>query len=853
MKLRTTLALVLVAVTAAMLPASALPASTKVTVHYQRFAADYTGWNLWLWPKGGNGAAYQFSGTDAFGVSGTFTVPGTAKVEEIGIIVRLNEWLAKDVTDDRFITKFESDGSAEIWLIQGDPTIYYTKPNIEPSIMSARVDDVRSIAVMLNRPLTPTAGASGFTISGPGSPVVQSVASKDGSKSSIRLMLTLGADLALDGTYTLAHPDFGSRTMVLGDVLASKAFSDRFTYTGNDLGNTYAPTRTSFRLWAPTAAAAKLLVYPTPDKSKPTEVEMTASASGTWVASLDGDRNGTIYNYAVLVGGGWQEAVDPYVRATTINGLRGVVVDLAKTNPATWTSERPAFSGNPTDAVFYELHVRDLSMDAASGVPAAHKGRFLALTDHGTRTPDGKTSTGIDAIKALGVTHVQLLPVYDFKTVDETRSDEFNWGYDPLNYNVPEGSYSTDAADPVTRIRELKQTIQSLHGDGLRVVMDVVYNHVFDAGASSFEQLVPGYFFRMNADGTYGNATGVGNEVASERSMARKFILDSVQYWTREYHLDGFRFDLMGVLDVTTMQQVRSALDAIDPSILVIGEGWNMGNLLPSNQRAGQMNADRLPRIGQFNDGIRDGIKGSVFNATEGGYAQGVTARIGAVQSGIVGNVPYASGIGGTWGDIQPGQSVNYVEAHDNLTLYDKLVKSMPKAGAAERSRVFRLASSIALLAQGSPVMQAGQEFMRSKNGDENSYKSPDNVNSLKWSLRQQNMSTVQYFTGLIALRKAHPAFRMSSADLVRANLRFRAAPSNVISYVLQGSAVKDAWRTTVVAHNPNSKPITITLPQQASWKVVVNGMRAGVSTLQTLANAKVAVVPAQSTLVLHS
>jgi len=579
---------------------------------------------------------------------------------------------------------------------------------------------------------------------------------------------------------------------------------------------------------------------------------MQSDVKGTWITTLSGDQDGTIYTYKVRIGSTWTEAVDPYVRAATINGVRGVVVDLNKTNPTKWTTDKPAFSGNTVDALIYELHVRDLSMDANSGISAANKGKFLALTEHGTKTPNGSGITGVDAIKELGVTHVQLLPIYDYKTVDESRNDQFNWGYDPLNYNVPEGSYATKPAVPANRITELKQTVQSLHDDGLRVIMDVVYNHVFDASASGFQKLVPGYYFRLNADGTYGNATGVGNEVASERPMVRKFIVDSVQYWASQYHLDGFRFDLMGVLDVATMQQVRAALDAIDPTIIVLGEGWNMGNLLPDALRANQVNATKLPRIAQFNDTLRDGIKGSVFNADAPGYVGGSVPAKPDVQSGIVGMVKYSSSIGGAWGAVDPGQSVSYVEAHDNLTLADKLAVSMGATSVAVRAKVFRLASSIALLAQGMPFMQAGQEFMRSKGGDGNSYKSPDSVNALQWASRAANISTVRYFEGLIALRKAHSAFRMTKASAVKANLKFLAEPMNVIAYSLNGAAAGDSWKQLVVAHNPNGKPVRITLPGKANWQLVVNGLKAGVKTLQTLRASTSVLVPGQSTVVLH-
>jgi pullulanase len=540
------------------------------------------------------------------------------------------------------------------------------------------------------------------------------------------------------------------------------------------------------------------------------------------------------------------------VRATTINGGYGVVIDLAKTNPAGWdAAAKPSFSGKATDAVVYELHVRDATIDASSGVSAANRGKFLGLTQHGTLTASGKVKTAIDGIRDLGVTHVQLLPVFDFASVDEASKDGYNWGYDPQHYNVPEGSYSTNAANPVTRITELKTAIQSMHKDGLRVLMDVVYNHVSNAGTFSYEQLVPGYFFRVDEEGNLANGTGCGNEVASERAMVRKFIVDSVKYWATEYGMDGFRFDLMGILDITTMQEVREALTKIDPSLLIIGEGWKMGQL-PDSQKAAQINASSLPGISQFNDGIRDGIKGSVFNASEKGYAQGNLGSTSAVKAGIVGNIAYSSSVIGAWITKDPGQSTNYVEAHDNLTLFDKLKASMPAASDATRQKVFTLSSSIAILAQGSPFVHAGQEFMRSKGGNDNSYQSGDAVNALKWQMRESNGVVTNYFKGLLAIRKAHPAFRMSTAREVASNLKFIAAPSSVVAYSINGKAVRDSWSSIVVAHNPNAKAVIVKLPAKGDWSIVVAGASAGTKTISTLKNVSSVSVPAQSTLVLR-
>ncbi len=840
-------------------PANALAATTSITIHYQRVESDYTGWNMWLWGDASNtGAAYQFTGDDAYGKVGTFAVPTTAADTKVGFIVRLNNWEQKDVGPDRFITTFKQDGSAEIWLVQNDPTIYYSEPVVTPAITGASIDTLRTISVVVNKRFGPIgAGANDFTLTGPGNPTITSVAGKAGATYSPNLTITVDSDLALDGEYTLSHPTFGSAGLILGKVLNSQAFNDLYTYTGSDLGNTYTSAKTDFRVWAPTSRGAELLVYPSADAGAvPTSYPMTKSVNGTWTASLSGDQNGTIYTYRVDLGGRTSEAVDPYVRAATINGRRGVVVDLAATDPAGFdSSQRPAFSGKPTDAIFYELHVRDLSMDASSGISAAHKGKFLGLTEAGTKAPDGKTKTGIDAIKDLGVSHVQLLPIYDYKTVDESLNTQFNWGYDPMNYNVPEGSYSTQPANPTNRITELKQTVAYLHSRGLRVVMDVVYNHVFEATAHSFEKLVPGYYFRKNANGTFANGTGVGNETASERPMVRKFIVESVAYWASEYKLDGFRFDLMGIHDVTTMQQVRAAVTAVDPTILVIGEGWNMGDQLSSTEKAAQPNASKLAGIGMFNDTIRDGLKGSVFSRTDTGWASGKFSAKQQVQVGIVGSTIYSPSVSGSWGPIAPGQSVNYVEAHDNLTLYDKLKGSLSngKPSAAELGRVFKLTSSVMILAQGMPFIHAGQEFMRSKNGNDNSYNASDAVNSLKWTSRATNASTVNYFKGLIAIRKAHPAFRMSSAATIKARLKFLSGTDNIIAYKLDGKSVGDSWKTIVVVHNAATVSKTVTLPAKGAWKIVVNGSTAGTKILKKMAvtTTKVA-VPAQTTMVLY-
>jgi type I pullulanase len=781
---RRAFALVAIAVMAAVgLPAiasAANPATITLTVHYQRPGADYDTWNLWLWRNLGTGTdaevnkdGVKFTGDDDFGKVVTVEINNMDKYENVGIIVRKGEWAAKDVTADRFITKFGADGKTEIWLRQADPVIYYEKPTGEVVV--------------------PT----------------------------------------------------GSKQAKLYD---SPEFAAKYTYTGNDLGNTYSKTETKMRLWAPTATAVKVVTYPKADSPLADGVEtaMTPDVNGTWVAKVDGDKDGLIYNYRVTVDGVTNEAVDPYVRATTINGARGVVVDLAKTNPANWKKTKPAFSGKTVDAVIYELHVRDFSIDASSGIPAAHRGKFLAFTNLNTSFNGQKT--GISAIKDLGVTHVELLPFFDFASVDEA-SPSFNWGYDPQNYNVPEGSYSTDPTKPTARITELKQAIQAMHDQKLRVNMDVVYNHVFNAGAFSQESIVPGYWFRTDESGNLTNGTGVGNDTASERPMVRKFIVDSVKYWATEYNLDGFRFDLMGIHDIQTVNEITAALKEIDPTIIVIAEGWNMGTL-PDDQKANQVNIAKLNNVAMFNDQIRDGLKGSVFNATDTGWATGKISAAADVYAGIVGNTDYSAAFLTKWTTTAPGQSVNYVESHDNLSLADKLtasVKGVTPAGVAQLSQ---FASSVAFLAQGVPFLQAGQEFLRSKNGNENSYNADDATNSLKWSTKVKYVATTKYYQGLFALRAAHPAFRMSTTAQVKANLKFLKTTNDVIAYSLNGKAVKDKANTIVVIHNPNPGAAIVTLPNKKKWSIVVKGGVAGTKTIESITASKVSVA-GQTTMVL--
>jgi len=781
-KIRVRVLMAIVGMVSFILPAvaQAIPSTVNLTVHYQRPNADYQGWNLWLWKNLSgpgdvdvNASGVEFTSSDDFGKIAKVSISGMDKFESIGIIVRKGAWESKDIEADRFISQFKEDGSAEIWLRKGDPTIYYSSPT---------------------SPLQEN-------------PVVSQ-----------------------------------------SKVFDSKEFADKYTYLGEDLGNTYTQKSTAFRVWAPTATAVNLVVYKSAeaDAAAGQLIPMKSDVKGTWVTNLEGDQDGTIYNYRVAINSVVNEAVDPYVRATTSNGLRGVVVNLDSTDPKGWGGAKPKFSGKPTDAIIYELHVRDLSMDKSSGISDANKGKYLAFTE--TNSSFKGVKTGISAIKDLGVTHVELLPIFDFATVDEN-NPTFNWGYDPQNYNVPEGSYSSNPKNPKLRITELKSAISTMHSAGLRVNMDVVYNHVSNASSFSQNLIVPGYFFRTDDNGSLTNGSGCGNDVASERSMVRKFIVDSVKYWASEYNLDGFRFDLMGLMDIQTISEIVQALRAIDPTIIVIGEGWNMGSLDPA-LRANQINISKLPTVSMFNDQIRDGVKGSVFDPLDTGFATGKFTALMDVRAGIVGNIDYSSSVVPKWKTLTPGQAVNYVESHDNMTLFDKIQSSVKGVTPQESAKLSRLSISFAFLAQGMPFMQAGQEFLRSKKGDSNSYKSSDDVNSLKWDTKAANITTVNYYKGLIALRKAHPSFRMTTAAQIKSGLKFLPAPDGTIAYSINGTKVGDSASTFVVFHNANTSAQALTLPKSTTYSVIVEKDKAGVNVLRKFKGSSIKIDP-RSTIVL--
>nr|AGW21593.1 pullulanase type I [mixed culture bacterium AmyA1] len=612
----------------------------------------------------------------------------------------------------------------------------------------------------------------------------------------------------------------GERTDVqIGAVVRTPAFDDQFFYEGK-LGVDYTKEQTVFRVWAPTATAVNVkLIHP--DSGDARYVPLERGERGVWSAVVPGDWERTYYTYVACINRVWREAVDPYATAVSINGEYGVIIDWEKTKLAPSARPLPPLT-SPTDAIIYELSIRDFTSHPDSG--AAHKGKYLGLSEANTSGPNG-TSTGLSYLKELGVTHVQIMPFTDFAGVDERDpSASYNWGYNPLHLYAPEGSYATDPTDPYARIVELKQMIRTLHENGLRVVMDAVCNHVYDREQSSLEKLVPGYYFRYGAYGQPANGTGVGNDIASERRMARRWIVDSVIFWAKEYGINGFRFDLMGVHDIETMKVVRDALDAIDPSILVYGEGWDLPTPLAPEQKATMTNAWKLPRIAYFNDRFRDTIKGSTFHLPSRGFALGDASGREQAKTVIAGSL---RALGGLF--CHPLQSLNYVECHDNHTFWDKMEVANGYESEAIRRKRQKLATAIVLLAQGIPFLHSGQEFYRTKGGDGNSYQAPDEVNWIDWEQKSRYENDVRYVQGLIALRRAHGAFRLATEAEVLRHFEFlEPTPPSVIAYWLRDVAVYGPWGDIIVIHHHEEKSETIVLPDQEEWDVVCDGEQSG-------------------------
>ena len=799
-----------------------------IKLHYNRPDGNYDNWSVWFWSSDSLAAPLEEENGE---MVATYPVP--AGTMEVGYIVRLGDWEQKDVDKDQFIdVSSYISGTIHVYvesgveghtIVEGDDVVNGTK------LKSASYDlDEKVVKVEIVNPLDDMANQLAIK-SADGDVAIKEVTGTDGS-----YVISLEEELDTFKAYQIEY-NGTSTAIVMPNIYSTEEFESEYTYTGDDLGATWTKEATTFRVWAPTAESVKVKLYKgglSSNNNLIEAIDMTADINGTWVVTKEGDLNGVFYTYEVTINGERVEACDPYAKATGVNGQRAMVIDLDSTDPEGWDKDtNPNADLAITDAVIYELHIRDLGTDESSGI--TNVGKFLSLTEHGTTTPGGQ-KTGIDHIKDLGITHLHILPMYDYGSVNETSSDDqFNWGYDPVNYNVPEGSYSTDPYDGAVRVSEAKQMVQSLHNDGISVIMDVVYNHVYDGSQYCFNKIVPGYFSRISDAGHYSNGSGCGNDTASERSMVKKYIVDSVLYWATEYHIDGFRFDLVGLIDTETINEIIEEVHAVRPDVIFYGEGWTMSTDVTKEgyDMCTQTNSQMVPEFAFFNDTIRDGLKGSVFENTATGYVQGATGNADTIADCFIGLARWCK---------SPSQTINYASCHDNNTLYDRLQASRTDASQEDLIKMNNLTAAIYITSQGVPFVHAGEEMLRTKVNEDgtfnhNSYNASDEVNSIKWSTLEDAtyQDVVNYYKGLIAFRKAHSALRMQTAEEVATNItRLSDLADEVLGFQINAGAVEGETADSILVYfNPNAEATEITLPE-GKWNVYINGEDAGTEVL---------------------
>ncbi|RLL41303.1 type I pullulanase [Oceanobacillus piezotolerans] len=591
-----------------------------------------------------------------------------------------------------------------------------------------------------------------------------------------------------------------------GAIVRTQWFDEKYSNIDAVLGATCLPSSTIFSIWAPTATSIKLLIGE--NKSH----FLVKKDKGLWELTLEGDWHGYTYQYEAQINGETRIINDPYAKSLLANSKKAVVLNFAKTKQFNEPYHRPSVK-NLQDAIIYELHVRDATIQAYAGVK--NKGKFIGLTERETTTENGY-STALSYIKELGCTHVQLLPINDFGRVDElSKKPSYNWGYDPLYFQVPEGSYVTTPEDPIVRVNECKEMIQAFHQEGLSVILDVVYNHVFIMEESPFEQLVPGYYFRYHLDGIPSNGTGVGNDIATERRMVRKFILDTIDLWLREYKVDGFRFDLMGAMDIETMSQIAERCRKEPIPIMLLGEGWELNTALASNQKATNRNSSQLREIHFFNDFFRDTLKGNLFYNEDTGFVNGNGKFIERLPHLVSGSsleqygIPIVSDV---------SQTINYVECHDNHTLWDRLMLTNPDDSEQTRKKMHQLATGITLLSQGVPFIHAGQEWFRTKQGVENSYISDDEINQLDWKKREEEAENIDFVRELIQLRKQYHVFRLASKESIQRRLHILDTKNPVFGFTLLG--VEEDFSIYI---NPTKNSYSLHLPSPGIWQVAVS------------------------------
>ena len=799
----------------------------QLTIYFNH-NATYDNCDIWMWWGDVAGKGYILHKC-AYGAKAVVNIP--EGIDQVGFIVRKNcsdpggdSWgeATKDFDADRYVT------------LEGRETVIYLKSGVEDQFKSndggKTLEMIKrfSLASMKNEKTLSYKIAPKIKIDS-----LDKVKVFEGDRQiKVTNLSSLGRESAtgtveisesfdLSKSYTLEIEGFGKKTVIPMEIFDSKYFADNYHYDGDDLGATINGGSTTFKVWAPTASKVVLNLF---EKGNGVDaykkVDMVRGDKGVW-SYTEACGHGTYYTYTVTTAVGTQEATDPYAKSAGVNGDRSMVVDLSLTDPEGFENSKLENNiSNYSEAIIWEVHVRDFSNKIAD---SKYKGKYLAFTETGLKNEHG-VSVGIDHLKDLGITHVHLLPVYDYATVDESDPNAgFNWGYDPKNYNVPEGSYSTDPYNGEVRIKEYKQMVAALHKAGIGVIMDVVYNHTYDAN-SSFNRIVPYYYYRYTASGANSSASGCGNDTASERYMYGKFMVDSTSYWVEEYKLDGLRFDLMGLHDVETMQNIESAVHTINPNAIIYGEGWTMGATIDGSAQANQGNINKITPTGDaigsiavFNDVMRDATKGSVFEKTGKGYING--AGNSANLSKILFSIRGGSGVGYGW-SVNNAMIVNYMSAHDNNTLWDKLLLSNPNATDDARNSMNNLGAAILMISKGTPFWQAGEEMLRTKNGDENSYNSSDAINNIDWSVLKEGSreyETSRYYKGLIEMRKNFGIFTDINSTVECEELGSGIA-------IIRFDDGKGGKAMAIL--NPHSQALPCEI--EGEWNLVANADRAG-------------------------
>ncbi len=858
---------------------------TTLIVHYYRYDEDYTNFNIWLWeyqPSSLGGIEHDFDNamTDEHGAYITIDLTTDyPTATTLGIIIKEGGWgNYQEPGGDRYIvlSEAELDGSTiHAYFVQGDTNIGTSAadlannvPDYRDRILSATFDTDYSIDVSLTS--MPVFGYEVYE----NDTIITS-----GSITSTTFTIP-SIDVNLTDAYQV-KVKFDSEWEPMKSVSLTKLydttdFEDEFTYDG-DLGVIQDGNEITFRLWAPLAESVALNIYEqghpnyndegeaSVDLTPVTVETMARIENGVWAYTTTTDYSGKYYTFSVNNAGIIHEVVDPYAYSTGANGLRGMIVDFEATNPTGWMyDDRPATITNMTDYTVYELHVRDLTTHETWDGPDQYRGTFMGLSIGGTTyaEDDITVTTGLDHIDELGVNAVQLLPIFDFGYVDEIEmalnpdyNNTFNWGYMPYNFNTLEGSYATNPFDGATRITEFKTAMMAFHERNIRVIMDVVYNHTGESETSNFNRIVPGYYHRMNSEGTFSNGSGTGNETASDRSMMRKFMVDSVVFWATEYNLSGFRFDLMALHDVETMNAISTALHAIDETIVIYGEPWNGGSTpLPNDIAATKQNIESLNDVGAFNDNTRDGIKGSVFNAGDKGWLQEIhqASFTENIKYGIVGGITHDDVDVDAWHG-SPTKTINYVSAHDNNTLYDKLRLTNVRGNALSQQQI--QANAIILTSEGIPFIHAGAEFMRSKPAvdggyDHNSYESPDSVNQLRWDRKVEYVDVFHYYKELIRIRASYNHFRMDTAEAIRNRLNFLTTSDAIEGIAYQITGLQNEPEIIVIhSGHPSGGLTTVNLPTDKTYRILTTTVGANLFAEDTITTT--AYVPSSTTMIL--